>query len=93
MNVKGKETMISKLTEVLLKIPDRYKASKFIPLSLKNNLTKQIVILRENKSSQVETINNNSNDNCDESKKKLFQTLIHTKTRTNADYPKDKENI
>jgi hypothetical protein len=49
MNVNGKEIMISKLIEVLPKIPDRYKASKFIPLTWKNNITKQIVILRENK--------------------------------------------
>jgi hypothetical protein len=72
MNVKGKEIMISKLNEVLPTIPDRYKASKFIPLTWKNNITKQIVILRENKSSQVGTKNNNSNNNCKESKRKAI---------------------
>lgn len=72
MNVKGKEIMISKLTEVLPKIPDRYNANKFIPLTWKNNLTKQIVILRENKSSQVGTTNSNSNNNCEESKRKAI---------------------
>jgi hypothetical protein len=59
LNVKGKEIMVSKLIEVLPKILYRYKASKFIPLTCKNTLTKQIVILSENKSSQVGTINNN----------------------------------
>ena len=72
MNEWGKEIMISKLIEVLPKISDRCKPSKSIPLTWKNNLTKQIVILRENKSSQVGTINNNSNNNCEESKRKVI---------------------
>jgi hypothetical protein len=44
MNVKEKQIIISKLIEVLPKILDRYKASKFIPLTWKNNLTTQTVI-------------------------------------------------
>jgi hypothetical protein len=72
MNVKGKEIMSSKLIEVLPKIPDRYKASKFIPLIWKNNLTKQILTLREYKSSQVGTIKNNSNNNCKDSKRRAI---------------------
>jgi hypothetical protein len=71
-NVQGKEIMNSELIEVLPKISDRYKPSKSIPLTWKHNLTKQIVILRENKSSQVGNINNNSNNNCEESKRKAI---------------------
>jgi ribosomal silencing factor RsfS len=41
-------------------------------LTCKNTLTKQIVILSENKSSQVGTINNNWNNNCKESERKTI---------------------
>jgi len=42
INVKGKGIIISKLIEVLPKILDRYKASKLIHFTWKNNLNKQI---------------------------------------------------
>jgi hypothetical protein len=70
MNVEGKEIMISKLIDVLPTILDRYNVSKLIHLMWKNNLIKQIDISQENRSSQVGSINDNSNNNCKESKGK-----------------------
>jgi hypothetical protein len=68
MNVKGKEIMTSKLMGVTLKIFDKCTLNKLIPLMWKNNSTSQIDTLQENKTLQVETINVNLINNCEESK-------------------------
>jgi hypothetical protein len=86
MNVKGKETMANKLTEVLIKILDRCKVSNLIPLTWKNNLIKQIDTPQENKSLQVETINDNPNNNCEESKGKGISD-------PNSDYNENKHRL
>jgi hypothetical protein len=66
-NIEGKEIMINKLIDVLPTILDRYKVSKLVPFMWKNNFIKQIDISQENQSSQVGTVNDNSNNNCKES--------------------------
>jgi hypothetical protein len=90
MNVKLKEIMTTKLIEVLSKTLYRCRASELIPLTWKNNLITQTP--QENKSLQVETINDNPNNNCEESTGKVILD-------PNSDYNenkcrlKDKENV